>query len=534
MPEISVDKLSAKLDTIPEADREGYVQALQGQGYTWKAEAQLNDAVASPMQSTNGFQRGFPTGQIPQNSVDQAIDVGLLSNEPTSGILNNTARAVPSIVGGMIRGPRGAAAGEALRQGAVYLNSRSGATQAPTISDATIRPAIAAGTQIIGDAAAPYVAAGISGLAKGIGNTASNVLEYGGVNLAGVKQAAYDVAKTGADKVRAFIGAEPAVGDNLAQNVRGLIAGAVSKGEKEYPKLIDAAKADPAYAGKTFDLQSAIGDKALEIGDKFKLIRTPNLEANPGAAKYWKFAGQLDRLSNASLDEVHGFQQQLNGLASEYAGKPLGAAFRQLQGKVRSFLGNEIPEIGKANAAYAAAKTLEEQTGKLTNANDLLAHIARVSRNPQDTLEKQALTSASDKVPGLADALGNVDAYHAAQSFGPLVRGLPQTGMGASIASGFIKQPVMAAMGTQYVTGNPVLAGAAGVGTFARNVTVSPRLSLAALGAAQKAGPLLADAAQATAKGAGALVPALSQALSHMSPASVSVLQSFYRSPEPR
>jgi hypothetical protein len=37
MPEITREKLSAKLDTIPEQDREPYVQALKSQGYTWRA-----------------------------------------------------------------------------------------------------------------------------------------------------------------------------------------------------------------------------------------------------------------------------------------------------------------------------------------------------------------------------------------------------------------------------------------------------------------------------------------------------------------
>lgn len=37
--EITREKLSAKLDTIPEADREPYVQALKAQGYTWKSNS---------------------------------------------------------------------------------------------------------------------------------------------------------------------------------------------------------------------------------------------------------------------------------------------------------------------------------------------------------------------------------------------------------------------------------------------------------------------------------------------------------------
>lgn len=45
--EISREKLSAKLDTIPEADRENYVAALRDKGYTWGA-GPTRDAVAQP------------------------------------------------------------------------------------------------------------------------------------------------------------------------------------------------------------------------------------------------------------------------------------------------------------------------------------------------------------------------------------------------------------------------------------------------------------------------------------------------------
>ena len=41
MPEIDRARLSAKLDTIPEADREPYVQALKAQGYTWNVSGAL-------------------------------------------------------------------------------------------------------------------------------------------------------------------------------------------------------------------------------------------------------------------------------------------------------------------------------------------------------------------------------------------------------------------------------------------------------------------------------------------------------------
>lgn len=46
MPEIDREKLSAKLDMIPEADRENYVKALRENGYTWR----VSGAPAKPAQ----------------------------------------------------------------------------------------------------------------------------------------------------------------------------------------------------------------------------------------------------------------------------------------------------------------------------------------------------------------------------------------------------------------------------------------------------------------------------------------------------
>ena len=48
MPEIDREALSAKLDTIPEGDREAYVQALKANGYTWKTSSASPVEVPGP------------------------------------------------------------------------------------------------------------------------------------------------------------------------------------------------------------------------------------------------------------------------------------------------------------------------------------------------------------------------------------------------------------------------------------------------------------------------------------------------------
>src|SRR5579872_4616029 len=174
------------------------------------------------------------------------------------------------------------------------------------------------------------------------------------------------------------------------------------------------------------------------------------------------------------LDQVYAFQKQLNNLAQDNVGTPLGSAFGKLKLAVGNYLGEQVPEIGHANAGYAAAKALEEETGKLTNANDLLGYIGRAYNNVQQTGVKDSLDAAAQAVPGLGDIIQNIRAYQTAQAFTPLVRSLPQTGMGASIAHGFVREPVMAGIGAAYLTGNPLAGIAAGAGMAAKNLVTSP------------------------------------------------------------
>jgi hypothetical protein len=536
---------------------EDYQQAQAGPSGPWSeyADHDAPNETAGPLSSE-------PTGPLSQaigrfleskkapDLVNQ-LKTDLLTNEHVDGLGNAMVRGLPATAGGIAAGPIGAAALESARQGAVGIYAATGGTAAPTLMDALGRPALAGVTQQAADLASPYLGKALvggtvqggsiltpgthvmpqelGGAAGAIGGAAQDTLRYLGVNLAGVKPASYEVAEqAGASALKPFLNAEPSAGDALAEKARGLISQTVKAGEDAYPKLIDAAKANPQYAGKTINLQDALGDKILSIADNYGFQTTPGLKAPAESTKFWRFAQQADGLKDASIEQVYAFQKQLNSLARANAGKPLGSAFGQLKSAVQDILGKEIPEIGQANAKYAAAKALEEETGKLTNANDLLGYVTKAYRNPQNTLQKQALESAATQVPGLADVLGEIKAYSAAQDFSPVVRGLPQTGMGAQIANGFVRDPLAAGAAVQYATGNPALAAGSAALVAGRNLAVSPRLNLALLGASQNAAPALTSAAKATAQGVRSALPALAQAFSHMSPESISA---FYKSP---
>lgn len=48
MPELDPQKLITKLDSIPEQDREGYLQGLKAQGYTWKSTSSADSSPEKP------------------------------------------------------------------------------------------------------------------------------------------------------------------------------------------------------------------------------------------------------------------------------------------------------------------------------------------------------------------------------------------------------------------------------------------------------------------------------------------------------
>lgn len=500
----------------------------------------------------SGLAPGAPLIAESVGKNQENIFQGLTTNRP-EGFVQRTANALPATIGGMLAGPGGAGAGEAARQGIVYANARLTGQPTPSLAEMGLQTGLAAGGQKIAQIAAPYIGKALIG-GKVVANPAAGFLEgklipnangelgglagsvikagkdfgkYLATNIAGVKPGSYEIAEKGAKSVSGYLNAGPEVGDKLAEGVRSVIGNAVKGGEESYSSLINAAKANPEYAGKTFDLQKAIGDKALDISEKFNFNATPNSEGLPGANAFWKQAKKLDSLSNAGLDDVYRFQRETGQLAKTYGARnpALAKAMGELADAAKNQIGEWIPEIGQANAAYRAAKTLEEETGKLVNSNDLIDYVVKSYKNPHNTLAKQAIESAVDKVPGFSEAINNVRMYGAAQDFAPLIRGIPSTGYGAAAIYG-LGQGVHSAV--KALGGGGLAEAGAGILAGAGAAVSSPRLSLAALQASQAAAPAIQAGISYAAEGGRALVPLAAQAVSFMAPAS---LAAFYRSP---
>jgi len=438
-----------------------------------------------------------------KSGVVQGVGRGLIMDKPQSKS-EMVGAAIPSILGFEMAGPVGGAAAEAARQTAITHFSKEPRGVAGPMSQVAAQYFIPKGVE----KAAPYVAAGTRYLGGKVVDAAEGALQYGAKNLGGVPEwAIQNVNRAGK-----FIGAGPEVGDAIAAKARGAINTAVTGLKNAYAPLVKEGVAEAG--GKTFNLQERLGQRVLEIADEHGLMNTPGLRSSPGNSTFWKFAGQVDGLQNASAEQVYAFQKQLNGLAAQHRGTPLGVAFVKLQGEVRTLLGQELEKVAQGNASYAAGKALEDESSRLVNSNDLINYVNRAYKNPLSTGTKETLESVGQQVPEVADALGDAVGYQAGQAFTPVVRSLPQTGMGAGI--GYVAGKAAGSILINPLALPGMIAGAA---------SVSPRAYYHGLMGAQAARGLIPQVGDMAAS----VAPALAAGAVAQSP-----LQRFYRvSPAP-
>lgn len=505
-------------------------ELVSGKSWTPPAD-ELQSKSDSPQ--SGGMLAGTPLGGLNISGPNWNKD--LLTNDKV-GFGGNMIRSIPSMVLGAasLGNPVGFGAGEALRQGAVGVNAAMGNTQAPTLTQAIGSPALAGAGAYAGNLASPYISKALVGgtlapaeasqmtqipfssaqlpgqqaltpLANGetggalgaIGRGVGNVMQYARENYAGVKAASSKFAQQFPDLVSKYLGATPEVGDQLAQSAQTAIDSTVAQHEAQYPALIEAARNNPAYQGKTFNLASDLGSTIDKIASKYQFAQTGRIAPAEGATAFNAVADQFKKLPDATLDEVYGLQKALTGEAGSAfsSNRPLGSAFGELKDEVTKYLGKNIPEIGQGNQNWAIAKALQENTAKVANANDPLKYITKTMNEVQNTKDKQILNQAMDAIPGLRDTVNNIQAYQAAKDLTPVMRSLPQTGMGASIASGFLEKPLAAGIGTSYLTKSPVLGALAGAGMMAKNAITSPRLSFAAMKLGQQLGSAIGSGA---------------------------------------
>jgi hypothetical protein len=461
----------------------------------------------------------------------------IATNDPISGFANNAMRGlIPAVTGTLGAGGGAAfgfgvgaipatgilaAAGEAGRQ--MLVNSEAVRLGKP------VTPALEglgniAEQGVMGSAAKyaePIVAGGLLKAGGAIGRGAESVVDYLGTNLAGIKPWAQQFAKEAPDAVRKFIGAGPEAGENIANAIRSNVGKAVEAGENAYRQGIKTVLGDSKYGpGFRVNIRENVGSDLAQIKKDFGYGLKDRFGANGRGANYYRTIDRILQQDDVDLETAYYLQRDLNNVATDNAGTTLGVAFGRAADKLGTYLGTKVPELGAANSAYSAAKTLEREASRLTRADDVVSFATRVLNKADGSLMKEQLKTIGQWVPEVGKALDDALAYSAAQQVGPAMRSLPQTGMGASIAEGFVVKPLAAAMATQYATGSPLMAAGVAAGMAAKNVVSSPLANFYAMRGVQAAqGPIFRVGAAASEAVEKMGAPLLQQAYQQTGPA---------------
>lgn len=300
----------------------------------------------------------------------------------------------------------------------------------------------------------------------------------------GIAEPAWDYFKGNVQKVMDSIGLTPTDADTMANNLRISVSNSTQQLEDAYRAGAQQLSKDPANA---INLSTLSNQAKTQIGEDFGYY-DPLRNADLPEAKFFdqKIVQKLDKLGDATPYQVYEFQKDLNGYIRDQRGSTLGAALSKVRDATKALINqtDSLKPIQEINNSWASAKIIDQEASKMTNANDLIGYVQRVFNNPRDTLQKQALESVASKVPEVAQGLGDVRSYLAAQQLTPMVRGFPATGYGAAAAYGLYKA------GSALASANPLAAAAAVPALMA----TSPRLYGLAYQAATKL-PTLAPGA---------------------------------------
>ncbi len=307
----------------------------------------------------------------------------------------------------------------------------------------------------------------------------NGALTYLAKNTQGVASDSYEFAKSNLEDVLKHIQDTPQDTSVLAQQLKDSVDGIVSGAKQYYDDTLNSIAQNPKYQGKTFNLATRFKNQIFTTARDFLYDDPATLGDSPEAKTFWNYAGKVDQLRKATIDQVIAYKQMASQLADQYAGKPLGAAFAQLAAKISPSISDSVPEIYDADRVYEQGMAVRDAMKPFTDVNDTVGAIRSAFGSIYDTNKKQLINLATNISPDIDKTVQAIRASVAAQSFSPALRGLPQTGYGAMLS-----KLAMGGLGGATAlasTGHPFLAaGAAGV-AGAGAILSSPRAALMGL-----------------------------------------------------
>lgn len=441
MPEIDRERLSTKLDSIPEPDREPYLQALKSKGYTWKS----NDGPA-PAQDTGE---------------------ALLTNKPTQGLKQKIVRGLPSTAGMIAGASEGAPIGAAL-----------GTAVMPGPGTAVGGFLGAVGGAALGAGAGEAARQGVSNITAAAFPQEKFPIQRPGKLMAAVGGA----AKEGAESESMGRIASPVISkvagkaySLLAQKLGGLSDYAVSAAEKNAPKVLKyarmgiegaaeaAAEMAKKFGGAIKDFERELSKRYVEdvldngikkVGEStvmdFQSKIAPTIEAiqnefvfDPAEQKVfdkvvskWEegvskappsLGGEAPRPDQYTVGQAYRFQKFLNKAIEGAKGKrTLYAALIDLKGSVVDSFEPVVPELQAGNNIYREGRNVVKGMSKVEKADDAARAINTALKNRGKT--RDALMEFIKRSPACKEILDDFIAAQAGKEFASWTVQSPKTG----------------------------------------------------------------------------------------------------------
>lgn len=310
---------------------------------------------------------------------------------------------------------------------------RAGRQNRATATEEVLEPALQAAGTLAGPAVVKGTGQIVTKAAKGAGNTIRAVIDpmltwFGKFN----EESAEAVAKEW-PKISKFVKYnntdKPISEEQIAaagKSVKDILEEGISKAQEYYKRTIDKVMSGKKYGeGFRIDLFNGTAKQQAEIMQEFQIGgRFPKLKPAENEFILDRLK-QLGEIKDFTVREAYEFQEMLNAENSRVfaeVGKktPYNAALGKLKSAVDKVLQKQVPEIAKANKAYANAFENLELGRKVVKADDpktaIKSAVSRLTNTNDD------LNLLAEKVPAIREAIDTVIYGNFAREAAPFFR----------------------------------------------------------------------------------------------------------------
>lgn len=459
MPEIDREKLKAKLDTIPEGDREPYLQALKAKGYTWKSN--------TPEQPKPKADSLFMQAVKSLKPVPMIAGAGLGAEEGAAmgAPLGPVGVGAGALGGAFIGGVSGYAASKAAEQASKVSQGKEAETPSQVFSGALSAGSEMAQAEAMGQiAAGPGLALGKTIAKKGLGQMAEWFGGLSGDTIAMLEKNAPKVV----EYARQGYKEASLAADVAARKFQDRLSSIMDRASEEYESNAITAVKDKYGPDYKINLSDGISPKIAEVKKEFGYgDESPlNFTDEADQKKFLKIEAAAKTLNNATPEEVRMFQKRLNDALKDAKGSFKGA-LGQIKGQVVSTLESTLPEIQKGNEAYKAGAQLRDDLSRVEKADVASRVINNALKAGGKTAE--AINKFVDQDPQAREHLNDLMAATAAKPISRWSRFIPENGLKGGLLAALADAMFR---GGADITAHPEIAATAAAGL----VGSSPRL----------------------------------------------------------